>query len=269
MNPARGSEPPALPLSVAIVTLNEEANLPRVLASVRAIASEIVLIDSGSTDRTAEIARGHGAIFETAPWSGFTPQKNRAMERCSQPWVLFLDADEEVSPELAASITDFLKGGAPSASGAWLNRRTWYLGKWIWHAWYPEWRLRLLRRGAGKWGGIEPHSSIQCDGGTVRLGGDLLHYPFRDLQDHLSRTVRYARTAADSYAAQGRKFRWYCLLLSPWVAFFKHLILKGGWRDGWRGWLVSAIRMFDCFAKHAFLLERKLAARSTPQPPAN
>lgn len=264
MNPVCGPESSALPLSVAIVTLNEEASLPRLLASIRSLASEIIIIDSGSKDRTAEIAREHQAIFETAPWSGFTAQKNRAMERCSHPWVLSLDADEEISPELATSIREFLKDGGPAGVvGAWLNRRTWYLGAWIWHAWYPEWRLRLVRRGRGKWGGIEPHSSIECEGSTVRLQGDLLHYSFRDLQDHLQRTIRYARTAAESYAARGREFRWYYLLLSPWVAFFKHLVLKQGWRDGWRGWLISAIRMLDCFAKYAFLLERKLSPRGT------
>jgi len=258
----------ALPLSVAVVTLNEAANLPRLLASVRGLAAEIVIIDSGSTDRTAEIAREHAAVFETAQWTGFAAQKNRAMERSSQPWVLCLDADEEISPELAASLRDFLAGGGPAATaGGWLNRRTWYLGQWIWHAWYPEWRLRLLKRGAGKWGGVEPHAGLEADGATVRLRGDLLHYPFRDLQDHLQRTIRYARTAADSYAARGREFRWHRLLLSPWVAFFKHLVLKQGFRDGWRGWLISAIRMFDCFAKYAFLLEKRFdSKRRDPNP---
>ena len=253
--------PGPLPLSVAIVTLNEEANLPRLLESVRGLAAEIVVIDSGSTDRTEEIAREYGARFEHADWAGFITQKNHSLDACTQPWVLFLDADEALSPELAASLKElFANGCTPEKEGYWLNRRTWYLGAWIWHTWHPEWRLRLLKRGAGRWGGMDPHDRLDCTGATARLRGDLLHYSFRDLHDHLQRTIKYARIMADSYAASGRKFRWRHLLLSPWVAFFKHLVLKQGWRDGWRGWLISCIRAIDCFAKYAFLLERKLVA---------
>ena len=251
--------PTALPISVAIVTLNEEANLPRLFESIRGIAAEIVIIDSGSTDRTAALARENGARFETEPWSGFTAQKNLSLDRCSQPWVLFLDADEALSPELATSLrAAFADGREPRVDGFLLNRRTWYLGAWIWHAWYPEWRLRLLRRCAGRWGGLDPHAKLEVAGPTVRLDGDLLHYSFRDLRDHLERTIRYSRTMADSYAASGKRFRWHYLVLSPCFAVFKHLVMKQGWRDGWRGWLVSVIRGIDVFAKYAFLLEKTL-----------
>jgi hypothetical protein len=172
--------------------------------------------------------------------------------------VLFMDADEAVSAELAGALRELFMGGGPRCDGYFLNRRTWYLGAWIWHAWYPEWRLRLLRRGAGRWGGLEPHASLTVDGAAARLeGGDLLHYSFRDLEDHLRRTIGYSRTMAESYAAQGKRFRWRYLLISPWVAVFKHLVLKQGWRDGWRGWLVSGIRGIDVFVKYAFLLEKE------------
>ena len=248
----------ALPLSVAIVTLNEEANLPRLLASVRGLAKEIVVVDSGSTDRTEAIAKEAGAVFVSAPWKGFVMQKNRALDHCAQPWILCLDADEALSPELAASVRGlFADGRAPEGDGFELNRRTWYLGAWIWHAWYPEWHLLLIRRGAGIWGGMDPHAGLKVGGETKRLEGDLLHYSFRDLRDHLERTIRYSQTSANSYAKAGRRFRWRYLLVSPWVAIFKHLVLKQGWRDGWRGWLVSVIRGFDVFAKYAFLLEKE------------
>jgi len=254
----------ALPLSVAIVTLNEEENLPRLLESVRGLAGEIVIIDSGSTDRTEAIAREAGALFASAPWEGFVIQKNRALDRATQPWVLFLDADEALSAELAASIRQLFQGGrSPDCDGYWLNRRTWYLGDWIWHAWYPEWRLRLIRREAARWGGMDPHAKLELSGPTQRLEGDLLHYSFRDLLDHLQRTIRYSRTMANSYIKSGKRFRWRYLLLSPWVAFFKHFVLKQGWRDGWRGWLVSIIRAIDVFAKYAFLLEHEKTKSST------
>ena len=253
----------ALPLSVAVVTRNEEENLPRLLASIEGLAAEIVVVDSGSTDGTEAIARAAGARWETAEWHGFIAQKNRVLELCTQPWVLFLDADEALSPELAASLRAlFAKSGGPTGDGFYLNRRTWYLGAWIWHAWYPEWRLRLLRRGAGRWDGMDPHASLEVDGPTARLDGDLLHYSFRDLNDHLHRTINYSRTMAGSYAARGKRFRWRYLLLSPWVAIFKHLVLKQGWRDGWRGWLISVIRGIDVFAKYAFLLEKERTGRS-------
>jgi len=248
-----------LPISVAVITRNEEGNLPRLLASIEGLAGEIVVVDSGSTDGTEALARAAGARWEVAGWEGFIAQKNRALDLCTQPWVLFLDADEALSPELAEGLCGLFAGGGPRGDGYYVNRRTWYLGAWIWHAWYPEWRLRLLRRGAGRWGGMDPHAALEVGGETARLDGDLLHYSFRDLDDHLHRTISYSRTMAASYAARGKRFRWRYLLLSPWVAFFKHLVLKQGWRDGWRGWLISIIRGMDVFAKYAFLLEKERA----------
>jgi glycosyltransferase involved in cell wall biosynthesis len=246
----------ALPISVAVVTRNEEENLPRLLASVEGLAGEIVVVDSGSTDGTKGLALAAGARWEEAEWSGFIVQKNRALELCAQPWVLFMDADEALSPELVAGLRKVFADG-PKGDGYFLNRRTWYLGAWIWHAWYPEWRLRLLRRGAGRWGGMDPHAKLEVTGATGRLDGDLLHYSFRDLEDHLRRTIGYSKTMAESYAARGKRFRWRYLLLSPGVAVFKHLVLKQGWRDGWRGWVISVIRGIDVFAKYAFLLEKE------------
>lgn len=243
-----------LPISVAVVTLNEEENLRRCLESVREWASEVVVVDSGSTDRTEEVARKFGAAFASSPWAGFAGQKNKCVEKCSQPWVLFLDADEVVSPELAGAIAKAF-AIEPKADGFWVNRRTFYLGEWIWHSWYPEWILRLVRKEQARWTGLEPHAYLEPQGRTEKLEGDLLHYSFRDLQDHLQRTIKYARTMAQSLHARGQRFRWRKLLVSPWLSFFKHLLLRGGWRDGWRGWLIAFSKWLDVFAKYAFLLE--------------
>ena len=245
-----------LPLSVSIITLNEEANLRRCLESVRALGAEIVVIDSGSTDKTGEVAREFGALFEFAPWAGHVAQKSRALQRCSRPWALCLDADEALTPELGESIRTVFAAREPSVSGYWLNRRTFYLGQWIWHAWYPEWRLRLVRRDRAAWAGLDPHDKLEvANGPTARLPGDLLHYSFRDLDDHLRRVNQYARIMARSYAATGRRFHWHQLLFSPGVAFAKHLLWKQGWRDGWRGWLISGVCALGVFAKYAYLLE--------------
>lgn len=253
---------PALPLSVAIITLNEAERLPRCLASVQGLAAEIVVVDSGSQDRTADIARDAGARVEVEPWSGYVAQKNKALERCRQPWVLCLDADEALTPELAAAIRQQFAAGEPPVAGFAVNRRTWYLGAWIWHAWYPEWRLRLVRRDGARWTGLDPHDKLTVTGSIARLHGDLLHYSFRDLNDHLTRTIRYARIMAGSYVAQRRQFSWLKLILSPPATFLKHLVIKQGFRDGWRGCVIAGVKALDTFAKQAFLLE----AERAPQP---
>lgn len=249
--------PSQLPLSVAIITLNEEARLPQCLASVRDLAAEIVIVDSGSTDGTETIAKAFGARFLVQPWRGHVAQKNLAWAACSQPWVLGLDADEVVSPELAASLRGLLAGEPPTADGYWINRRTFYLGRWIRHAWYPEWRLRLARREKARWAGLDPHDRLEVNGPTARLRGDLLHYSYRDLQDHFQRAVRYARIAAESLARQGQRCRWYHVVASPWVAMVKRLVLKQGFRDGLRGWIIAYATFFSVLAKYAFLFERQ------------
>jgi glycosyltransferase involved in cell wall biosynthesis len=247
-------------LSAAIITLNEEANLPRCLESVRKLVTEIVVIDSGSTDRTREVAEKFGAIFEFHPWQGHVAQKNLALQRCSQPWVLCLDADEAVSPELATALRAALASN-PSEDGFFVNRLNFYLGRWIRHAWYPEWRMRVVRRGRAQWGGLDPHDKLEVQGQTRRLTGDLLHYPYSSLQDHLETELKYARITADSLERSGRSFHWLPAIFSPSFAFLKVIVIKSGWLDGWRGWTIASARWFGTFAKYAFLLERRWSSR--------
>lgn len=234
--------------------------MPRCLESVRGLAAEIVVVDSGSTDRTREVAQGFGARIEPHPWSGFVAQKTHLFSLCSQPWVLNLDADEVVSPELGESLRKLFLGGGPAPDGFEINRRTFYLGDWVRHAWQPDWVLRLVRRERARWTGHDPHAHLEVAGATQPLIGDLLHYSYRDLADHLARTIRYARVGAERYAREGRPLRWHHLALSPWAAFFKKMIFKSAWRDGWRGWIISVVTMFGVFAKHAFRLEHRLTA---------
>jgi glycosyltransferase involved in cell wall biosynthesis len=246
-----------LPISAAVITLNEEKNLPRCLESLRDLVSEIIIIDSGSTDRTREIAEKSGAIFEVHPWQGHIGQKNIALRRCTHSWVLCLDADEAVSPELASALRRVFEKGEPPGNGFYVNRLNFYLGQWIRHAWQPEWRLRLVRKAEAKWGGLDPHDKLEVAGPTSRLAGNLLHWSFDSLRDHFQKTIKYAEIMAGSYAREGLPCRWYHILFSPWMAFFKILILKNGWRDGWRGWIVAGAKWINVFAKYAFLLERR------------
>jgi len=252
--------PPAkLPLSVAVITLNEEHNLPRCLESVKDLAAEIVVVDSGSTDKTVEIAEAHGAKVFHNPWPGHVRQKNYALERCTSPWVLSLDADEALSHELRQALTGLFAKPEAMADGYLLNRRNNYLGEWIWHAWYPEWRVRLVRRSKAQWTGRDPHDKLEVDGKVERLvGGDFLHWSYRDLEHHLQTTVKYARIGAQAYLEQGQGFRWHKLLFSPAGRFLKTLILKQAWRDGWRGVIISYTSAFSVFAKYAFILEEHI-----------
>ncbi|MGQ3058454.1 MAG: glycosyltransferase family 2 protein [Nevskia sp.] len=255
-----------LPLSVTVLTLNEERNLGRCLQAVADIASEIVVVDSGSTDRTAEIAAGFGAQFVFNPWSGFNAQRRYGEQYCTQPWVLALDADEEVSPELRAALIAVLGQGESPHAGIAFSRRTFYLGAWIWHVWYPEWRLRLYRRERGRWVGEEPHGYCEVDGSTLRVKGDLLHYSFRNLTEHLSKTLGYARTSAGIAHARGKRFNGWRMIGGALFRVFRDVLLKSGWRDGWRGVLIAMVGGYSSFAKQAFLYEAELAAKDDAKP---
>lgn len=266
--PTASADGRPLPLSVAVITLNEEQSLRRCLDSVRKLAAEIVVIDSGSSDHTGAIARELGAIFEVQPWQGHVRQKNIALKRCTQPWVLCLDADEALSPELADSVRTLFTSGEPAPNGYWVNRRTFYLGDWIRHAWYPEWRLRLVRRNHAEWRGLDPHDKLEADGATARLDGDLLHYPpFASVHDHLQSTIDHARIMARSYARAGLRCHWYHLLFSPWAALLKTYVFKQGWRDGWRGLTIACVTLLGTMVKYAFLLEAQRNERNNSTAP--
>lgn len=252
----------ALPLSVAIITLNEAANLPRTLDSVRALAREIVVVDSGSQDETCAIAASYGARVEFRAWTGHIDQKNHALGLCSQEWVLALDADEELTPECAASIRLAVTA---DQGGAWrINRRTYYLGKLLQYSWQPDRKLRLVRRDLGaRWSGYDPHDKLVVENTHVGdLSGDVIHYSYRDLQDHMERSVRYAKISATSYARMGRRFSFVRLLINPLFAFVKKYVLRRGFLDGWRGLLVACSAAWSVALKYWFL--RELEQRDTP-----
>lgn len=247
---------PALPLSVAIITKNEAENLPRLLASLEPLgAAEVVIVDSGSTDNTVEIAKTYGARVVETDWPGHVVQKNRALKACTQEWALSLDADEPISPELAENISALFAQGEPTRDGYEICRLTWYLGDWLRHVWYPEWRLRLVKRHTARWLGQDPHDRLEVQGSIGRVDGDVYHYSYKNIEDHFRRSIDYARIGAGVLVAQGKPFRWHKLVLSPLVRFFRLLILRQGWRDGWRGWIIAWSSMFSGFLKYAFLYE--------------
>jgi glycosyltransferase involved in cell wall biosynthesis len=229
-------------LSVAIITLNEEANLPRTLASI-AWADEIVVVDSGSTDATRAIAESHGARFLTEPWRGFAAQKNFALSLCTSDWALSLDADESVSPELARSIQEVI--ASPPAHVAYaLPRRNFFLGRWIRHGgYYPDPKLRLFPRAQATFQETPVHETVAFTGEIRTLSGDLLHYAYPTLASYLEHMQRYSTLGAGIAVARGRTGRGLLrfldgVLLNPLFTFIYNYILRAGFLDGREGLLL-------------------------------
>jgi glycosyltransferase involved in cell wall biosynthesis len=229
-------------LSVAIITLNEEANLPRTLASI-AWADEIVIVDSGSTDTTRAIGQSHGARVVTEPWRGFAAQKNFALSLCTSDWVLSLDADESVSPELAASIQKTI-ASSPLHTGYALPRRNLFLGRWIRHGgYYPDTKLRLFPRGQANFQETPVHETATFAGNIQTLDGDLLHDAYPTLTSYLNHMQRYSTLGARIAVARGRTGRGLVsfldgVLLNPLVTFLYNYILRAGFLDGREGLLL-------------------------------
>jgi len=229
-------------LSVAIITLNEEANLPHTLASV-AWADEIVVVDSGSTDATRAIAESHGARFVTEPWRGFAAQKNFAISLCTSDWVLSLDADEAVSPELAKSIQKAL--AAPPQHIAYsLPRRNFFLGRWIRHGgYYPDAKLRLFPRGQCAFQETPVHETAVFAGKVETLDAGLLHHAYPTLASYLDHMQRYSTLGAGIAIARGRTGRNLLsflngVLVNPLATFFYNYVLRAGFLDGREGLLL-------------------------------
>jgi len=225
-------------ITACIITLNEEQNLPRALSSLTGIADEIVVVDSGSTDGTEQVARQHGAAFFPRPWTNYAEQKNFAADRASTEWVLSMDADEEISSLLHTSLLDWKKR-KPDHEVYEVSRKTWYLGAWIKHSgWYPDFQRRLYHRGSAQFAGII-HESLRFPGQLGRLTGDLLHYTVRSFDEHEANVERYTTLAAQQMFAEGqRRWRGAVCFATPW-SWFQNFVLRGGFLDGYRGALIS------------------------------
>ena len=229
-------------LSVAIITRNEETNLPRTLESVR-WADEVVIVDSGSTDGTVEIAWRFGAKIIQESWHGFGKQKNLAIEQCSGKWILSLDADEEVSEALAEEI-EALLAGTPDVDAYLLPRRNLFLDRWIRHGgYYPDPKLRLFRKGTAQFEERAVHETLQHVGAARVLHGGLIHHAYPTLESYIEHMNTYSTLGAGQAAANGKgsrslpAFLWN-VLLNPLATFFYNYILRLGFLDGREGLLL-------------------------------
>lgn len=239
-------------LSVAIITKNEEKHLARTLQSVR-FADEIIAVDSGSTDATLSIAREHGCRIYERDWPGYGPQKNFAIDQASCEWVLCLDADEEVSPELAQSIAAVVSGEKTGYEFYSFPRLTLFIDRWMRHGgWYPDRQIRLLRRGAARYNDHPVHEAIVPRGPVGRLSGDLLHYSYESVEDYVRRVDTYSRLAAESDIRRGRRRPPACSLV--WAVaekFVEVYVYKRGFLDGRHGFVVAGLAAWGVFLRTA------------------
>jgi len=238
-------------LTATIITRNESANIDAAIESV-SWADEIVVVDAESTDDTAERARRHRARVEVRPWSGFSAQKNYAASIASNDWILSIDADERVTPELADEIKALL-ASEPPHRGYRVPRLSWYLGRWIRGTdWYPDYQLRLYDRRAGEWTERRVHESVSLTRGEPgRLAHDLQHFPYRDISHHLQTIDRYTTLAAEQMVADGRAPSIAAVALNPPFAFLRNYVLRGGFRLGPVGFVVSTLNSYYVFVKLA------------------
>lgn len=244
-----------LDISVVIITYNEEKNIRRCLEHV-GWAREIIVVDSHSTDKTVEIAQEYTDKVLLHPFEGYVKQKNYALDRATLDWVFSVDADEVVTPELWERIREIWSQEKEAYDGFTVNRLSRFSGKWIRRCgWYPDKKLRLFRRGKGRWTGDDLHEKVRVEGEVRDLNENLLHYTYENLSDNLEKIQRYSTIFAQAQYKKERRASCIDLLVRPVAKFCKAYILKRGFLDGHHGFILSSIAAYYVFLKYAKLWE--------------
>jgi glycosyltransferase involved in cell wall biosynthesis len=242
-----------LPISLVVITLNEEAHIERCIRSVP-FADDVVVVDSFSTDRTVEFAEKAGARVFQEKWRGFGPQKAFAAEQAKNPWILSLDADEALSPELAEEILSKFST-LDSEAGYLVPRKSFHLGRWINHGgWYPDYQLRLFNKDKSSWNSAALHEKVEVKR-QLKLQKDLHHWVFDDLSDQVITNDRYSTLGARQLQEKGKKFCYFKLLTKPATKFVETYFFKGGCLDGLPGFIISVGAAYSIFLKFAKLWE--------------
>jgi glycosyltransferase involved in cell wall biosynthesis len=245
-------------LSVVIITFNEEKNIGRCIDSVKKVADEIIVVDSCSTDKTAEIAKSKGADVILQPFLGYVEQKNMALEVANNDFVLSLDADEALDKTLESSILEAKNDF--NFKGYSMNRCTNYCGKFIRHgAWYPDKKLRLIDKKNAYWGGDNPHDKLilKYESPIKHLKGDILHYSYNSIEEHVQQNNKFSTISAETYFKRGKKTNVFKMIVHPFWAFFLGYILRGGFLDGFYGFVVALHVAHLSFLKHAKLYHKQ------------
>jgi glycosyltransferase involved in cell wall biosynthesis len=237
-------------ITATIITLNEERNIARAIESLRC-CNEILVVDSGSADRTVELAEKHGARVVESPWPGYATQKNYAAEKASNDWILSIDADEVVSEALDAEIWQLKRNGATYDAYT-MPRLAQYLGRWILHCgWYPDRKIRLYDRRKAKWTGKFVHESLQVSGRIGHLESNLLHFTCDSLSEHLKTMDRYTTLAAEELVSQKTKVRLRHMIFDPAWTLTRTYFLQRGFLDGLEGLTIAYMAAFYTFLKYA------------------
>jgi glycosyltransferase involved in cell wall biosynthesis len=251
-----------LPISVCMISGAEAGRVGRALESIASWTSELVVVLNDDVhDETEAIATKHGAKVFREPWKGHIAQKNSAAAKASQEWILGLDADEVVSPELRGEIEQLFGQPALLESYVAINfpRLSWFCGRWIRHGdWYPDRQTRLWRRGRAQWGGIDPHDKLLVDGAIKRLRSDLYHFTGDSIDHQLSKTLRYTDDFVRHCAATGRQAGGLDLLARPAWRFLRAYFLRLGFLDGWPGYYLAWQNAFATAARYAKVHEARL-----------
>ncbi len=238
-----------------IITFNEEKRLEPALKSLAGLVSEIVVVDSFSTDNTVKLAKKYTTRVFQRKWTDYTDQKNYANTRASSPWILSLDADERISPELHAEILK-VKKEEPECDGFLIPRQVYYLGKWIRHSgWYPDRKLRLFRKEKARWEGEYVHERLVIEGKIQKLSGSIHHFTYRNISEHLDRINKFSELGAQKLYAKGKKCRWHHLVFMPFFRFVKSFFWRAGFLDGYPGFVVSVLNGYSIFLRYAKLRE--------------
>lgn len=247
-------------ISAKINVFNEESNVAAVCDTLD-WADEIVIADSDSTDRTAEIARDYTDKVFNHPFKGYKDKHQFSDSMTSGDWIFWIDADERVTPELKDAIAALrLRPEQDLPSGFEIARRTWYLGKWIRHSgWYPDYQMRLYRKVDSYWDGVAPHETARVNGRIERLPGELLHFTKRNLSEHHRVLDSYTTLAAEFHYQKGRQVRSLDLLILPVAAFIRTYLVKQGFRDGIQGMIISMFTAYSVFLKFAKVWEKSVA----------
>lgn len=245
----------AVDISAVIITHNEERRLENALRSLRGLAKEVVVVDSRSTDGTVKLARKYGCRVFVREWTNYSDQKNFGNAKASHPWILSLDADERVSPELKTEIMG-LPDGDPDCDGYSIPRLVRYLGRWIRHSgWYPDRRIRLFRRTAGRWEGEYVHEKLILKGRGEKLRNPIHHFTYRDISDHVARINSFSELGAKKLYAGRKKCRAGHLLFLPPARFFRSYVLRRGFLDGFAGLVIAVLNGYAIFLRYAKLRE--------------
>ena len=254
-------------ISVVIITLNEERNLARCLDSVKDVADEIIIVDSHSTDNTVDIARGYGAKVIAQDFMGYGEQKNFATQQAAHDWILSLDADEVLTPALQKSILEIKNG--PKCDLYEIPRLTNYCGKWIHHCgWYPDLQTRLYNRTAGQWVEKKVHEywRLNNERGTKgTLKGDLLHYSFSSVSEHLKKIEKYSELAAREAVANGKNASLLKIVVSPTWHFINEFFLQLGFLDGFYGYVICRLSVYATFIKYSKIRQYNREVKSQNQ----